>query len=92
MRVKELPGWPPSNFSGWLRTGGKPIRAEDATIGDVLLTANRYVMFACLFDGETVNDTFYLPNFNISLKIAQTLRENRGQTLLSIGDVEIPAD
>jgi hypothetical protein len=92
MKVKELSEWPPSNFGSKGIGGTIPTHAQQVTIGDVLNTLADNVFFSCKYGDQTVTCTFFVPNAITAKKVAAILKEHKGENLLSIAEVEIPAE
>jgi hypothetical protein len=92
MKVKDLPGWPPSNFQ---RTKGHslptrlPTHAQQVTIGDVLDVLDYCVRFNCGYENDTVICSLFVPDEDAAKKVAAILRDNKNRNLLEIRDVEI---
>jgi len=92
MKVKDLSGWPPSNFGSNGIGGTIPTHAQQVTIGDVLNTLEDNVLFICGYGHQTVTCSFFVPDAITAKKIAAILKEHKGDNLLSIAELEIPAD
>lgn len=91
MKVKDLPDWPPSNFSV---TGGPvPTHADQVTIGEVELVQDKSVTFNGTFDGgKPCRCPFFVPDRKTAEKVAKILRNSKGKILLSIANEELPED
>jgi hypothetical protein len=92
MKVRDLTGWPPSNFGSKGIGGTIPTHAQQVTIGNVLNTLDNNVFFSCGYGNQTVTCCFFVSDATIAKKIASILEEHKGENLLSIAHVEIPAD
>ncbi len=89
----DLPEWPPSHFSGSRGRGGTlPTHADQVTIGDVLNVLDNCVRFNCGYGTDTVACSLFVPDADTARKVGAILREHKGKNLLSIREVEIPAD
>lgn len=92
MKVKDLPGWPPSNFGSKGFGKSIPTHAQQVTIGEVLNILDDNVYFSCGYGHEVVSATFFVPDADTAQKVASILKEHKGENLLAIAQVEIPAD
>jgi len=91
MKVRDLSEWPPSNFGTKGIGGTIPTHAQQVTIGDVLNILDDNVFFSCRYGNQTVTCTFFVPDAITARKIAAILKEHKGENLLSIAQVDIPA-
>ncbi len=92
MKVRELSEWPPSNFAQKGFGGTIPTHAQQVTIGEVLNVLDDNVFFSCEYGHETVTCSFFVPDAATAKKIEAILKEHKGENLLAIAEVEIPAD
>lgn len=84
-RIKDLPGWPPPDFSG-----AGPAGAGEATIQDVLHVSKSQVQFSCTIKGAASTCSFAVPDLNTAEQVAAVLKKYRGKNLLAIADEPIP--
>lgn len=95
MRMRDLDGWPPSTFSvtGSGRGDTVPVYAQQVTIGVVQFVQDNSVTFKGKFDSDKdCTCTIFVPNRTMASKVAVILSKHFGVNLLSIGDVELPAN
>lgn len=92
-KVRDLPGWPPSNFGSFLGRGHRnPTHAGEVTIKQVLAIMDDHVHFSCDFGGEEWTCDFYVPDRKTAEKVAAILTKHTGESLLSTVEEAIPED
>jgi hypothetical protein len=84
-RIKDLPGWPPTHFSG-----AGPTEAGEVTIKDVLRITKDQVEFSCTVKGVERTCHFSMPDLNTAEQVAEILKKHTGKNLLAIADEPIP--
>jgi chemotaxis protein CheY-P-specific phosphatase CheC len=91
-RIMDLPGWPP--IPGGAHKPGDffPTSTDQVTIETVLRISEGNVMFMCRFGDRSVGYHFFVADENTAKKVAAVLSGNIGETLLSIGMMELPPD
>jgi hypothetical protein len=92
MRVMDLPGWVPQPGGAYRPGDLIPLAAEEVTIEGVSRVMDNYVSFTCIFRGRPVSYDFWVSDQRLAAKVVKILKENIGETLLSIGVVNIPED
>jgi hypothetical protein len=95
MRVMNLPGWPPEASGTFARGGTFPMTPDQVFIERVVHTTPDVLTFACSFnDGKAAQHPLYHWRLlgDKTQKIEKILHDNKGNTLLSIGTIEIPED
>jgi len=93
MTVKDLQDWP-GNFSviGTGRGVTVPTHASQVTISDIRFALNDSVSFKGIFDGnKECLCRLAVPDRKTASEMAMVLREHKGENLLSLADVELPA-
>lgn len=91
MKVKDLLDWPPDSFSR-VGHGKTPTHADDVTIADKITVFNDSVTFNCIYRNETVLCRFPVRDPSLRTKLARIFEDNQGKILLTIGEIDIPAD
>jgi hypothetical protein len=95
MRIQDFDDWPPTTFSvpGIDRGEAVPVYAQEIRIGVVQFIKDTCVIFKGRFDSNKhCTCTLFVPNRTLADKVAVILSKHFGADLLSIGDVEFPAD
>ena len=89
----QLPLWPPDASGTIPATGGRfAIHPHQVIIKDVVRIVKSRIDFTGQFGKELVSYSFATPDESIAEKLATILKNNMGNTVLSIGIIEIPAD
>jgi hypothetical protein len=92
-RVMDLPEWVPQ--PGGPTSPGEtfPLATDQVTFERVIgVFGEHHLMFMCRFNGRSVSYNYPLLDPKTAATIANILNENIGNTLLSIGTIEIPED
>jgi hypothetical protein len=93
MTVSQLPGWIPQPGGPKSEGDRFPTTADQVTIERVIgIFGEHHIVFTCKFNGRSVSYDFPLLDAKSAPKIAAILNDNIGNTLLSIGTIEIPID
>jgi hypothetical protein len=93
--MRDFDDWPPTTFSVTGSIHGEPVAvyAQEIRIGAVQFIRDSSVMFKGRFDSNKYcTCTIFVPNRTTANKVAVILSKHFGADLLSIGDVEFPAD
>jgi hypothetical protein len=91
MKINDLPGWPPEpggafeNLESWPASG-------QAVLKKVLNAHHNWVAFTCSFEGREHPYDFETPDKPTALRIKAILDRSIGQTLLAIGEADLPDD
>jgi hypothetical protein len=90
MKVSNLPDWTPSVFGITGPPSTVPTHPDKVTIKNVGLVTNDRVEVVGTFQGRDVRFNVQVPDKLTGEKVATILRDNIGQILLSLGQLEIP--
>ena len=93
LRVIDLPHWPPPPaLSGPERGATVPTGTEEVTVKDVTRVVDSRVDFTGMFGNYKVTYSMKTPDEKTAKKLAKILEDKAGQTLASVGPIELPAD
>jgi hypothetical protein len=90
MRVRDLENWPPEPCGVYKRSFVSP-SAEQAIIKKVLHMYDIWITFSCEFEGEDHTYDFQTHDKITPPKLKEILENSIGKSLISIGEIEIPA-
>ena len=91
-RVMDLTGWPPDGGGTWAPGETFAISSEQVTIKGVVRIAGNRVDFSCTFTDKVVNYRFSVPDERTARRLGTILANSIGNSLFSVGMVEIPED
>lgn len=93
--MRDFDDWPPSTFSviGSNCSEAVPVYAQEIRIDVVQFIKDTSVMFKGKFDSNKYcTCTIFVPDRTTANKVAVILSKHLGADLLSIGDLEFPAN
>jgi hypothetical protein len=90
LRVMDLPHWPPEPGGAFKPGDQLAISSEQVLIDEVMKVDGTKLTFTCAFDGKKLSYDYAAPSVRTAEKLAMILRENVGNTLFSVGVIELP--
>ena len=89
MQVRDLKHWPPhASGEGWHSIPS----LEQAVFKKIVHAQKDWIIFSCEFDDELYAYDFEIPIEGVLLKVKAILEDNVGESLFSIGEIEIAED
>jgi hypothetical protein len=93
MRVRDLPGWPPDAAGTIPACGGiTALSPEDVLLREVTRIEKDRVKFNGDFNGALVRYTQKTPDDWSAKRLGEIVAANLGNTVFSIGVIEIPEE
>jgi hypothetical protein len=90
MRVRDLENWPPEPCGVFKTSFASPL-PEQAIIQKVSHMYDIWITFICEFEGNDHTYDFQSRDKITPPRLKVILEDNIGKSLLSIGEIEIPA-
>lgn len=69
-----------------------PVRWDEALMNGPVFVDQEFVRFYVRYEGKTVLCSFQTPGEKTSVRIAKVLEGNKGETVQSIGTIEVPEE
>jgi hypothetical protein len=88
MRIRDLDEWPPQLAGSYRRSYEAPT-SEQAIIEKVFPAPDNWVCFTCSFMGQMHSYDYEAKDRKAALELRKTLESRIGDSLFSIGELEL---
>jgi hypothetical protein len=89
LKVRDLQGWPPTRDSS---TGERTSNSDRVILKGTASSNHNWVRFTCSLSDKEQTFDFEAPDKTSARQLKEIIINNKGKSLIEVGEVELPTD